>query len=475
MQLADRAAHLQGVQRDGGDRADRRQPCGHQVRAPQQGRHDRQHEGHVDAGEQHRAQPQGARLGGERLALVRVDPVPPAPAQAERVDRAGALDRLADRAVERRVRGRLAQVARRGPAQVPARGQQQRRHAHEQRQRDAPVHGDGGDDGEQHGRRRDQDPRHAEPHGVLHPVDVVGGPAQQVTGAGPLDHRQRQPGHRGDELLAQLGEHRLAEHQGRALGVADRARSGRARRSTRTPTARSTNAPVGPRRRRVDDPAEQPRPREAGERREGVQAQDQTQGAPVAPQQPQGVLAQGGRVSDGQLHGAPPPGGRRPVDGGRRRRRRRARPRAVARAAPTSVSRRAARGGCPRPRTRPSSTRTTSSTRSSTSGLAVTTTVVRPARALASRAAMRASVWASTALVGSTSTSTSASVSSARARASRCRWPPDSERPFSVTSPSRPLRHGVEHVVRVGDVAAPRAGRVVAAGRARRARRAGCR
>ncbi len=89
-------------------------------------------------------------------------------------------------------------------------------------------------------------------------------------------------------------------------------------------------------------------------------------------------------------------------------------------------------------RTFPPSTRTTSSTTSSTSGLAVTSTVVRPRRASASRDAMRASVWASTALVGSTSTSTSASVSSARARATRCRCPPDSERPFSGRSPSSP-------------------------------------
>ena len=82
--------------------------------------------------------------------------------------------------------------------------------------------------------------------------------------------------------------------------------------------------------------------------------------------------------------------------------------------------------------------KTTWSARSRMSGLADITTVVRPARASVSRAAMRASVWASTALVGSTSTSVSASVSSARVSARRCRWPPENARPRSSTSLSRP-------------------------------------
>ena len=51
---------------------------------------------------------------------------------------------------------------------------------------------------------------------------------------------------------------------------------------------------------------------------------------------------------------------------------------------------------------------------------------------------MRASVWASTALVGSTSTRISASASSARAKTTRWRWPPENERPRSSTLPSSP-------------------------------------
>ena len=61
-----------------------------------------------------------------------------------------------------------------------------------------------------------------------------------------------------------------------------------------------------------------------------------------------------------------------------------------------------------------------------------------PRPASVSRAAMRASVWASTALVGSTSTRVSASVSSARVSARRWRWPPENARPRSSTSLSRP-------------------------------------
>ncbi len=71
-------------------------------------------------------------------------------------------------------------------------------------------------------------------------------------------------------------------------------------------------------------------------------------------------------------------------------------------------------------------------------GWRVMTTVVRPRRACARRPAIRDSVWASTALVGSTSTSVSASVSSARARARRWRWPPEKDRPRSSTSLSSP-------------------------------------
>ena len=86
--------------------------------------------------------------------------------------------------------------------------------------------------------------------------------------------------------------------------------------------------------------------------------------------------------------------------------------------------------------TRPSTRNATSSARSRTSGLVVVTTVVRPPRSGAAGSAIRASVCASTAEVGSTSSSTSGSAASARTRTRRCRWPPENDRPRSVTCES---------------------------------------
>lgn len=52
----------------------------------------------------------------------------------------------------------------------------------------------------------------------LHALDVVGGAAEQVAGAGGLDGRQRQAGHGGHDLLAQLGEDAFGEDARLVLG-----------------------------------------------------------------------------------------------------------------------------------------------------------------------------------------------------------------------------------------------------------------
>ena len=113
---------------------------------------------------------------------------------------------------------------------------------------------------------------------------------------------------------------------------------------------------------------------------------------------------------------------------------------------------RAVPGGCPRPppgrarhrpRDRPGRAR---------AGWCVQTTVVRPAGRRARRAAMRASVCASTALVGSTSTSTGGSASSARVSRSRCCWPPENSRPRSATVVSSPSGSAVDDVLGAGRV-----------------------
>ena len=100
--------------------------------------------------------------------------------------------------------------------------------------------------------------------------------------------------------------------------------------------------------------------------------------------------------------------------------------------------------------TRPSSRYATVSARSRTSGLAVMTTVVKPARAACSRSAIRASVWASTALVGSTRTRISG-VGEQRA---------DEREPLALAAGEgartlvdrlvEPLRQRLEHVLRRG-------------------------
>ena len=72
-----------------------------------------------------------------------------------------------------------------------------------------------------------------------------------------------------------------------------------------------------------------------------------------------------------------------------------------------------------------------------------------------SRAAIRASVCASTALVGSTSTSTGGSASSARASRSRCCWPPENSRPRSATTRVQPVGQRLDDVRRRWPRAAP--------------------
>src|SRR5690606_7112878 len=291
-----------------------------------------------------------------------------------------------------------------------------------------------------------------EAHGVLHAVDVGRGARHEVSRARALDDGQRKARHALEELLAQLGEHGLAEHHGRALRVAHEhglSEHGDEQDEHRlVDDARARPGDDG-----VDHAPEQPRAGETRGRGAAVPQDDDCERALGLAQQGDRLVAQHARVSDGELHATPPAtwvgdstgassswtadstAGSAGVSAG------------VSAAArettrrywsPCSSSRRNSSRCVPVNRTTPFSTKTTSSTRSSTSGLVLTMTVDRPARAVASRSAMRASVCASTALVGSTSTSTSACVSRARARATRWRWPPESERPFSSTRPSSP-------------------------------------
>ena len=109
------------VERDRGHLAERGVAGGDEPAAPGERGGDRQDVGELGGREPDRAQVERAALGAVGLVEVGVDPPHALLAQAERLDRAAAVDRLADRARERRVGRALPEVPRRRAAQVPAR------------------------------------------------------------------------------------------------------------------------------------------------------------------------------------------------------------------------------------------------------------------------------------------------------------------------------------------------------------------
>ena len=301
------------------------------------------------------------------------------------------------------------------------------RHADDDRQGDLPAGEEGRDDGDRRRDGPDEDRRDAEPDDVRERLDVVRRARDEVAGAGALDGRQRQLDDALHELLAQLGEDRLAhDERGPAREPRDDGlhddRTGDPEREAVDDGERAAVADL------VDEQADDARRDEGGHGGDRVQRDDDEDAAAVASEQPAGVVLDRGHVGHGQRPGR--------VGG-------------VWWSA-TSVLLSSDDGASvvgvvgheplwvPVAATVPSRRKTTWSAWSSSSGLADMTTVVRPARAAVSRPAMRASVCASTALVGSTSTSVSAPVSSARVRARRWRWPPEKARPRSSTSLSRP-------------------------------------
>ena len=255
-------------------------------------------------------------------------------------------------------------------------------------------------------------------------VDVAAGPGEQVARPGRLDDADGQREGVADEVLAQLGEHLLAQHLADVAGVAgehglqheepgqhhddpvDLGRGGAASTaSTRSPSSRGAARPASA-------ASDVQRQRSAQQSRGCRRAMH----AGVAPRT--GTAVRNGRASVLIVVGTSlSPGDRRGGTAGR------------CRAGPGDV--RSRRPG-PRAGTRPRPPRRASA------GCSMVTTVVRPTRCSRSRAAIRASVWASTAEVGSTSTRISGSRVSARASTSRCRWPPEKVRPRSATTVSRP-------------------------------------
>ena len=142
------------------------------------------------------------------------------PAEAQRLDGAGALDGLGEGGVDAGVRRALAQVAVLGAGEVPPQPDHQRRHAEQAGQRDPPADPDRGDEGEHRGDDGDRPLGQRPAHRPAELVDVAAGPGQQVAGAGRLDDADRQRERVVDEVLAQLGQHLLAEHLASVARVA---------------------------------------------------------------------------------------------------------------------------------------------------------------------------------------------------------------------------------------------------------------
>jgi hypothetical protein len=153
-----------------------------------------------------------------RLGEIGVDAPHAVRAEPQRLDRAPALDRLAQRSGEDGVGGALREVGLRGAPQVPAGADPEDGDAGDARDRGdradphRRAHGEHGGDGgdERLGDGEADRPRER--------VDIGRRPRDEVAGAGPLDGREREREHAAHEVLAELGEDRLGEDERGAAG-----------------------------------------------------------------------------------------------------------------------------------------------------------------------------------------------------------------------------------------------------------------
>ncbi len=217
-QPVDRVGELLDVEHDRRHLADRGMPVGDEPAAPGERRDDGQDVGDVDGREPDRAQPERVPLRGVGVGEVGVDPARPLGREAERLDGAAAVDRLARGAGHRRVRRALPEVAGRRVAEVPPRPDDQDRRTDETGQRSDRADPDCGGDDEERRHARDRRLGDREPDRARERVDVGGRARDEVADPGPLDGRERQRQHAPHEVVAQLGEHPLGEHEGRPAG-----------------------------------------------------------------------------------------------------------------------------------------------------------------------------------------------------------------------------------------------------------------
>ena len=243
-----------------------------------------QHVGDLDGREPDGAQVERPPLGPVGVCEVGVDPLDPAAPEAERLDRAAAVDGLADRAGHGRVGRALPQVALGRAAQVPAGADQDRGQADDARQRGDRADEDRRDDRQHRRHRRDQRLGDREAHRPRERVDVRSRARDEIAGAGALDGRERQREDAAHEVLAQAREHLLGEDEGRAAREPrqDRLREHEAGQQ------RDDAVDVGRGRAvldRLDELAEQARAGQPGDRGEPVQPEHDEEGAPVLPEE----------------------------------------------------------------------------------------------------------------------------------------------------------------------------------------------
>ena len=301
-QLVDRRHELHGVQRDGGDGADAGDTRAHQVGAPREHDDDRQEERDVGAREEPRPQPQRVPLRVAALPQRGVDLAALRGCEAERLDGAHAIHRLADGAAEGGVGGELALVARARPLQVPPGGDDEDGDAREHRDGHRRVDQERGDDGQNGGDAGHEDARHAEPDGLGDRLDVVGAAREQVTRPGRLDRGEREAGDGREELLPQLGEDALAEHHRLALREPDQDRLAHDRaeqhEGDRVDAARVERVSGDA----ADDQADEGRTGEAGDGGEGVQHEHDREAPAVLADEPGAGRPDGRGASDRKQH-----------------------------------------------------------------------------------------------------------------------------------------------------------------------------
>ena len=109
------------------------------------------------------------------------------------------------------VRRGLAQVAVLGAGEIPAQADHERGDAQQAGQRHPPADAQRGDEGEHGGDQCDGPLGQSPAHRPAELVDVAAGAGQQVTGSRRLHDADGQRERTVDEVLAQLGQHLLAQ------------------------------------------------------------------------------------------------------------------------------------------------------------------------------------------------------------------------------------------------------------------------